>query len=134
MLPARMLPDELKARAQWVVWRSEKRRDKVTKVPYIPGTTRRARSNDASTWRTFEEAMASCRQGGFDGVSYAFSADDGFTGIDLDHCAGDYGVEIIIKAFDYDHIIWSGFAGGRTALLTQGWPDMQGHVYGTHDI
>ncbi len=36
--------------------------------------------------------MATCRRGGFDGVSYAFSADDGFTGIDLDHCAGDCGV------------------------------------------
>ncbi|MEE8392453.1 MAG: DNA primase, partial [Anaerolineae bacterium] len=87
-----MFPDELKARSQWICWRSEKRRGKVTKVPYIPGTIRCARSNDPSTWRTFEEAMASCRRGGFDGVSYAFSADDGFTGIDLDHSVSDCGI------------------------------------------
>jgi primase-polymerase (primpol)-like protein len=87
-----MIPDELTTRAQWIVWRSEQRRGKVTKVPYVPGTHRRARSNDPSTWRTFEQAVASRRRDSFDGVGYAFSADDGLTGIDLDHCAGDYGV------------------------------------------
>ncbi|MCP4643655.1 MAG: hypothetical protein GY851_24620 [bacterium] len=87
-----MIPDELTARAQWIVWRSEQRRGRVTKVPYVPGTHRHARSNDPSTWRTFEEAMVSHRRDGFDGVGYAFSADDGLTGIDLDHCAGEYGV------------------------------------------
>ncbi len=87
-----MFPNELKARAQWIVWRSEKRRDKATKVPYTPGTNRRARSNAPSTWRTFEEAMESHRRDRFDGIGYVFSDGDGLTGIDLDHCAGDYGV------------------------------------------
>ncbi|MCP4543076.1 MAG: DNA primase, partial [Chloroflexi bacterium] len=88
-----MLADELKSRAQWIVWREEKRRDKKpTKVPYVPGTNRYARSNDPATWRTFKEATAALHRGGFDGIGYVFSADDGFTGINLDHCTGEFGI------------------------------------------
>jgi putative DNA primase/helicase len=86
------IPGDLQARPQWIVWRSEERRGKLTKAPYAPGTDRHARSNDPGTWRAFDQAVASYQRDGFDGIGYVFSADDGLTGIDLDKCAGDYGV------------------------------------------
>lgn len=76
------IPDELKARPQWVDWSLENRGGKTTKVPYEAGSNRRAKANDSATWATFEEASAS----GKDGVGFVFSSGDPYTGIDLDGC------------------------------------------------
>jgi hypothetical protein len=47
------IPDYLKARRQFVVWRFEHRDGRWTKVPYNPGTDRRALTTDLLTWPTF---------------------------------------------------------------------------------
>jgi primase-polymerase (primpol)-like protein len=44
------IPDEPTERPQWVCWRYEVRDGKPTKVPYTPGTLRRASSTDLMTW------------------------------------------------------------------------------------
>jgi putative DNA primase/helicase len=84
------IPDELKARRQWVVWRYEFRDRKWTKVPYQPAHPRwKAKTDDPSTWSTFDAAWSTFLAGGFDGIGYVFSKDDPYVGIDLDNCLKD---------------------------------------------
>jgi putative DNA primase/helicase len=75
------IPPELKALDRWVVQRGKK--------PFIPGTHTLASPTDPATWRTFDEAYAAYRRGGWDGLWLAMSADDDLVGIDLDHCIAD---------------------------------------------
>jgi hypothetical protein len=81
------IPAELMEVTQWVVWRFEWRKDKWTKVPFTPHTTSKARSNAASSWRSFKSAY-SCyleRPDFFDGIGFMFSKDDPYVGGDRDH-------------------------------------------------
>jgi putative DNA primase/helicase len=82
------IPEELTERPQWVCWRYEERDNGATKVPYTPGTLRRASSTDLMSWRLFNEALAAyeAQEPPYDGVGYVFSDADRFTGIDLDKC------------------------------------------------
>src|SRR5215218_7513828 len=82
------IPERLTERPQWVCWRLEERDDKTTKVPYTPGTLRRASSTDLMTWRTFSEALAAYEAGEppYDGIGFVFCSADPFVGIDLDGC------------------------------------------------
>ena len=80
------IPERLTERTQWVCWRLEERDGKMTKVPYVPGTERRASSTDLMTWRTFEEAIQALQLGRYDGIGFCFCSADPFSGIDLDHC------------------------------------------------
>jgi putative DNA primase/helicase len=94
------IPDELKCRKQWVVWRYEWRPNnagggKWTKVPYqvrkTGGRHRKAKADQPTTWATFSEALAvyqanADRTDGeqFDGIGYEFASDDDYAGVDLD--------------------------------------------------
>ena len=83
------IPGQLTERPQWVCWRVlEREGKKPTKVPYVPGTERRASSTDLMTWRTFSEALAAYEGGEppYDGVGFMFCSADPFAGIDLDKC------------------------------------------------
>ncbi len=80
------IPEELRRRRQWVVWRLEERDGKPTKIPYIAGGVGRASSTDLMTWRTFEEAVQTLKTGRYDGVGFVFSSGDPFAGVDLDGC------------------------------------------------
>ncbi len=82
------IPEQLTERPQWVCWRLEERDGKNTKVPYTPGTERRASSTDLMTWRTFEEAIGAYErpEPRYDGIGFVFSSADPFAGIDLDKC------------------------------------------------
>jgi hypothetical protein len=82
------IPDELKRRRQWVVWRYEWRRKDWAKKPLNPRDGSAARVNDPSTWGTFQEALNHHRQHGghTDGVGYVVTEADLFTFIDLDDC------------------------------------------------
>jgi putative DNA primase/helicase len=74
------IPPELRERRAWVCWQLETRNGKLTKVPYDT-YGRHARVDDPSTWTTFDEVIEDGRP-----IGYVFSADDPFTGIDLDKC------------------------------------------------
>ena len=79
------IPEELKSRCSWVVWKAERRGDKWTKVPYRVADARtKAKCDDPRTWGTFEQAIAWTAE--VQGVGYVFSAEDPFTGVDLDGC------------------------------------------------
>ncbi len=77
------IPVQLRELPQWVNWRYEFRDDDWTKVPCIPRTGANAKSNDPSTWATFDEASRHAQR--FDGFGFQFG-DSGFVGIDLDDC------------------------------------------------
>src|SRR5690348_10998411 len=105
------IPDELKRRRQWVVWRFEFRPGKKkggkpwTKTPYRAkpprlGSRRRskAQSNNPQTWATFAEALAAYQANAgrddderLDGIGYVFSPDDDYLGVDFDDCLGPDG-------------------------------------------
>ena len=88
--PFSAVPEELRTRPQWVIWRYGPPRNggKRPKMPYSPLSFATASVTDPSTWATFDEALAALKSksGAFNGLGYVFSADDPFTGVDLDSC------------------------------------------------
>jgi putative DNA primase/helicase len=80
------IPEELRQRPQWLVWKLEERDGKLTKVPYIAGSVGRASSTESLTWRSFEEAVQALETGRYNGIGFVFSSGDPFAGVDLDKC------------------------------------------------
>ena len=76
------LPEEMRQRRQWVVWKLEERDGKPTKVPYIAGGSGKASSTDSLTWRSFEEAVQALETGRYNGIGFVFSSGEPFAGID----------------------------------------------------
>jgi hypothetical protein len=86
------IPAELRDLPQWVLWRSERRDGKATKVPYqAKYPTRRASSTDPTTWASYEEVLRSAAE--VDGVGFVFSDSDPFAGVDFDHCVDAEGID-----------------------------------------
>lgn len=86
----RHVPEELRSRRQWVVWRWVDRGGKRTKQPFrgdAPATE--ASATDPGTWCGFDVAAAAASSApGVAGVGYVFAPDDPYCGIDFDHCLG----------------------------------------------
>ena len=83
------IPNELKANALWCGWKRENRNDKPTKVPYNPHTMERAKTDDLSTFGTFDEVNDVYIGGYVDGFGIAVTR--GFSAIDIDHCISEDG-------------------------------------------
>jgi putative DNA primase/helicase len=82
---AENIPGELQRRLQWVNYKAMQKPDgRLDKVPYTPGTNRRASTTDLLTWRTFEEALEGLDR--FDGIGFVFCSADPYVGVDLDSC------------------------------------------------
>jgi putative DNA primase/helicase len=94
---AEIIPEQLKARPQWVVWKAVG--DKPDKVPYSARTGRRASSTDLLTWSTFQDALEAYENGDYAGLGFVFSSADPYTGIDLDNCVDENG-EIALWALE----------------------------------
>jgi primase-polymerase (primpol)-like protein len=97
------IPEELRVRPQWVVWKAVG--DKPDKVPYSARSGRRASSTDLLTWSTFQEALEAYESGEYAGLGFVFSSADPYTGIDLDDCVdGDGEIALwaleIVRYFD----------------------------------
>ena len=71
---------------QWIVWRSEARDGKPTKIPYSPTRGQRASSTNPESWASYKQAVRTCKEHGYDGIGFVFSKDDPFCGVDLDGC------------------------------------------------
>jgi hypothetical protein len=77
------IPQELKDRRQWIVWKIIQKSGRDVKVPFQPnGIT--ARTDDPSTWYSFEECLEVVDK--YAGLGYVFSAGDPYCGIDFDSC------------------------------------------------
>lgn len=96
------IPKELQGLKQWVCW------TKADKIPKNPYNGRNAKSNDDSTWGTFNEAVEACEKYGFDGVGFEFA--NGYFGVDLDHCIdkSDFCDEFVETLQSYAEISQSG--------------------------
>jgi putative DNA primase/helicase len=122
------VPEQLTERPQWVCWRLEMRDDKQTKVPYTPGTERRASSTDLLTWRTFEGALAAYESGEppYDGIGFVFCSADPFVGIDLEDCRNPQTGEVeswaqnIIDTFSAEGYVEASPSGTGVHIIVRG--------------
>lgn len=78
------IPDELKQLNNWCVWKFEKRNGKRTKIPFNAATGEFAKSNDKSTWSSYETAI---NAEGVDGIGFFFEPP--YLGIDIDDIDDD---------------------------------------------
>ena len=78
------IPDELKQLNNWCVWKFEKRNGKRTKIPFNAETGEFAKSNDKSTWSSYETAV---NAKGVDGIGFFFEPP--YLGIDIDDIDDD---------------------------------------------
>lgn len=83
-----MIPADLRELNQWVSWRYETRKGKITKVPVSPITGRRASTTDSSTWGSYRQALGVITG---EGIGFVFSPDDGLAGVDMDACVSARG-------------------------------------------
>ena len=83
------IPAELRELEHWLVWRTEMRDGRRTKVPYDPKRPQlHARSTDPATWAPFEVAARVATEHGFDGVGVALEG-SGLIAFDIDGCVID---------------------------------------------
>ena len=75
------IPQFLKDTNQFCNWKYELRNGSQTKVPYTPGTTRKANVNSPATFTDFDAAASAT---GYDGIGIRVCGR--IVGIDLDHC------------------------------------------------
>ncbi len=92
------IPDELKVRRQWVVWKAVG--EKPDKVPYSAESGRRASSTDLLTWSTFENAYKALETGEYSGLGFVFSSGDPYAGLDLDGCVDPQTGEVAVWALE----------------------------------
>jgi hypothetical protein len=82
------LPALLKHLKRWCVWRLESRDGKNTKIPYS-GPVTKGKSNDPSTWLTYQTAEELFKSGSFSGygiyTGILKDAGDSLLGLDWDH-------------------------------------------------
>ncbi|MCM1986041.1 phage/plasmid primase, P4 family [Methanococcoides seepicolus] len=96
------IPNELKKLSQWVVWRSEVKDGRQTKIPYDAKMGNKASSTTPQTWCSFDEAAKKFTENGhYDGVGFVFSDSDSFCGIDWDDVrdpqTGEFDQEILAE-------------------------------------
>ncbi len=109
------IPGELDPLCQWVMWKLETVKGKLTKPPYSVHTGEKASSIDPKTWATFTDAMKRYEHGGYAGIGFVLTTDDPYVGIDLDHCrdpeteiTDDYAMSIVEKMDSYTEVSPSG--------------------------
>ena len=96
------IPLEMKKTRRWVGYKVEVRDGKQTKVPYNAILGSFAKSNDPSTWTTFNVAVSGCVKYGFAGIGFMLgkdaTTDIHYLGIDLDN-HGEEDFETIANDF-----------------------------------
>ena len=81
------IPTPLKTLKQWVCFNlvaNGKIGGKPIKVPMIPGLNFRASISKPGNWRDFPYTIAQSHK--YDGIGFVFTAQDSYTGIDIDNC------------------------------------------------
>jgi len=81
---------KLASKRQWVCWKHQKRKGKLTKVPYQPDG-KPASPTNPKTWNEMPTCYAAVVAGKFDGIGYVLTQDDGLACVDLDHCSNEDG-------------------------------------------
>lgn len=104
------LPNELIRDGSFCYWKYEDRNGKKTKIPYNPMTGEPARSNDKSTFSSFDSLKDDDR---YDGVGIGIF--DGICAIDLDDCFNENGVpnELAEDVMNIMHSYTDGSPSGK---------------------
>ena len=97
------VPEELKKLDRWCVWKFVKRGNNLTKMPINPETNSPAKSNDESTWSSYQSAVNFPDK---DGIGFFFKPP--YIGIDLDdvpneiqrYKSGDYENNIVFDFYE----------------------------------
>ncbi len=81
-------PEELKRLRRWVGYRLAPDKDggKPRKIPLNVMNGKGAKSNDPGTWTDYRTAKDAAERYGYSGVGFMFAKEDGYVGIDIDHC------------------------------------------------
>lgn len=89
------VPDEMKARPNWVVvktwWNAEKGKYNKRPVNCNSDKGEYAESDNPETWTTFDNALKYLKEKGGTTVAYALDGKDNISCIDLDHCYDENG-------------------------------------------
>ncbi|NOZ68397.1 MAG: hypothetical protein GXP46_03950, partial [Deferribacteres bacterium] len=89
------IPSELRKAPFWLCWTSRKRADghldKVPAAPWRFGDNRPASVTDSANYASFENAVAAAKKKGVGGLMFAFSPQNPYAGLDLDHCLDEAG-------------------------------------------
>lgn len=82
------VPKALKEKEQWVCYKliPDKAGKKPKKIPVNPVTGANAKSDDPSTWGTFEQAVEAMQTYHYAGIGFMLTSDCGVVGVDIDHC------------------------------------------------
>ena len=96
------IPQELRNLDRWVCWQGS------DKIPKNPHNGRNAKSNDPSTWGSFELAIEACNRYDFDGLGLMFAPP--YFGVDLDKCIDkvDFCDDFIETLQSYNEVSKSG--------------------------
>lgn len=97
MISFNEIPIELKSVPNWVLWRTENRNGKLTKVPYQPNGSR-ASSTDSSTWSDFEAVRSASEENTSRWNGIGFVLEPPYVGIDCDNCLVDDRIEPQVDA------------------------------------
>lgn len=87
------VPDEMKAKPNWVIVRTKPNEEKgrLDKFLIDVHTGKMAKSDDPTTWATFDEAREYAKYHGGVALAYALDGKDGIACIDLDGCMEENG-------------------------------------------
>ena len=88
------IPDNLKKEKRWCLYKIISREGKNTKLPIMPNS-KPAKSNDKTTWNSYEDCIAALNRNIGDG--FGFMLGDGYIGIDIDKVSDD----IFVYSMDY---------------------------------
>ena len=90
------IPQALRTKARWILWRLEEVDGKLTKVPYIvhPTNANKANVTDGVNWSSFDRALECLGSNphNMTGIGYCLADDDNKVFFDFDHCISDDGV------------------------------------------
>ena len=141
MLPAALVP--LTIHHRWVVWRWETTdKGKKTKVPYqAAAPSRKARSNGAETWGSYEVASAAVEAGLAHGIGFMLH-DSEIAAFDIDDCRDAqtgrieaWAWTLIDQCGSYAEVTVSGtgvriigYGRGEYVHRNQAWPGTSGRV------
>lgn len=93
------VPDALRSRRNWLVWRLVQTADNKghKKLPFYangaPRSGTQGSDEDRAQLATFEEAREAAERGAYSGVGFAILPDTGIVALDFDHCVVDGAID-----------------------------------------
>ena len=92
---------DLKNYPNWCVYRLfNNNSNKLSKLPFNPITHLPIKTNDSSTWSTYDNCIKALNEHSYDGIGFIFSTNDPYIGIDIDNINNKELVKELITLLD----------------------------------